>query len=200
MRSSRYSSHIIEVHFDWPPRENGATPLAVEDVDQLHHVIPGRRQLRTRLVKQRLVVVHDDRLRRLRPPLFLALAGCATTTGVTGGVAPPALLPTKLLLMVQFQYDLEKAKKRHGTSPSSMLVLPLPPPPPLPLSRNLFERIIANSLRGGRSRVGHDAPCVSAQKRTAFMTASRFGFSRTHSASTAILSAGWCIHPCPWQA
>ena len=26
IRSSRYSSHIIDVHFDWPPSENGATP------------------------------------------------------------------------------------------------------------------------------------------------------------------------------
>ncbi len=47
---------------DWPPRENGATPCLVEDVDQVHDVIPGGGGLGTGLIEQRLVVVHDDRL------------------------------------------------------------------------------------------------------------------------------------------
>jgi hypothetical protein len=29
MRSKRNSSHIMLVHFDWPPRENGAMPFAL---------------------------------------------------------------------------------------------------------------------------------------------------------------------------
>ncbi len=29
MRSNRNSSHIMFVHRDWPPRENGAMPLAL---------------------------------------------------------------------------------------------------------------------------------------------------------------------------
>src|SRR5690242_6375878 len=30
MRSSRYSSHIMDVQRDWPPREKGATPMLLK--------------------------------------------------------------------------------------------------------------------------------------------------------------------------
>ena len=76
IRSKRNSSHIMLVHRDWPPRENGAMPCVVELRDQRHDVVPRGGGLRADLLEDGLVVVEHDGLHRLaRHRVDLAVDG-----------------------------------------------------------------------------------------------------------------------------